>query len=137
MVLNNDVETCSLILRLTEDFGDDTLPFQGGYFAASRGARTASVTFENIVIRFRSLVSWINASKSSVWSGPQRESETDLTLIFAPLSSPFNQHWGYRMGRSSLLSGLGELSPVGMGNLTLPLFNGSTGFENAVGVAKG
>ena len=136
MVLNDDIETCSLILRLTKDFGDDSLPFQGSYFAASQGARTASVTFENIVIRFRSLVSWINASKSPVWSGPQRESETDLTLIFAPLSSPFNQRWGYRMGRSGLPSGLGELSPMRVGNATSPLFNGNTGFENVVGVAK-
>ena len=128
-VLNNVVESCSLILRLTKDFGDDALPFEGGYYPASQGASTmATENFHDVVTRLRFLESYVAAFKRPAWSGPQRSSKTDLTMIFTPKSSRFNQRW--IGGLTSVGSSPGELSSMRAGNLTLPLSNGSVAMNN-------
>ena len=107
VIFRKTPDTCGVIVRLTKDFGDNVLPFENGFFPASEAPTTAKDTFENIVILLRSLASFVAAFKQPIYTGPQLEAATGLTMIMAPASSPFNQRW-----RAGILGVSGAASSI-------------------------
>ncbi|KAL8707773.1 MAG: hypothetical protein Q9220_007225 [cf. Caloplaca sp. 1 TL-2023] len=105
--------TCTILLRMGKDFGDNVLPLQyGGFLDGSIDAPLAVFRWFDILFELPDLLQTVRSSGKPVWTTGMGHGGRNAIIMFIPSDSVIAKRWAtdIRRQKTSLLQVVGSTS---------------------------
>ncbi|KAI4268701.1 MAG: hypothetical protein L6R38_007746 [Xanthoria sp. 2 TBL-2021] len=105
-VLNEhrQLETCTLLLRMAKDFGNNVLPIGGEFSDETDNLPAAILTWEDILDSIKDTLEHVEYIKTPDWTYGYSQEGHEAVVMFIPSSSVMSRRW-----TTDMRAGLGDV----------------------------